>query len=240
MVFTSWRGTAGMVLPTMRPGLTEDVIRLLPDGVGMLPLYLDIRRGEMDEFESAHAAYEEKIAVLAQAGAAVVHPAGAPPFMLLGPERERDLLAGWERKYGIQLFTAGTNHVRAFRALSVRRIVGASYSALQNRIVVDYLTAAGIEVLAMAPLEVPFEDVGTISGDALYAHIKRLALANPGADGLYIQGSGWRTIGIIERLERDLGLPVVHAVTAKVWEFQKRLTIREPRRGYGVLLTELP
>jgi maleate cis-trans isomerase len=35
-------------------------------------------------------------------------------------------------------------------------------------------------------------------------------------------------------------VPVVHPVTARVWEFQKRLSVREPRSGYGHLLKALP
>jgi maleate cis-trans isomerase len=56
----------------------------------------------------------------------------------------------------------------------------------------------------------------------------------------YMLGSGWRTIGIIDLLEKDLGVPVVHAVTARVWEFQKRLHVNEKRTGYGYLLEALP
>jgi hypothetical protein len=29
-------------------------------------------------------------------------------------------------------------------------------------------------------------------------------------------------------------------VTARVWEFQKRLHVREPRSGFGCMLRELP
>ncbi|MFT5538905.1 MAG: maleate cis-trans isomerase, partial [Alphaproteobacteria bacterium] len=36
------------------------------------------------------------------------------------------------------------------------------------------------------------------------------------------------------------GVPVIHPVTARVWEIQKRLKVHEPRAGYGVLLDELP
>ena len=43
-----------------------------------------------------------------------------------------------------------------------------------------------------------------------------------------------------ETLERDLGVPVVHPVTARIWEFQKWLHVREPRDGFGVMLRELP
>ncbi len=240
MPFSSWRGTAGMILPTMRPGATEEVIRLLPDGVGLLPRYLDIRKGDRDEFTDAHKAYEPHLAILAEAGAEVVHPAGAPPFMLLGPKREKALLKRWERQYGVQIFTAGTNHLAAFRALGVGRIVGASYSAIQNTIVTDYLTAAGIEVLAMEPLETPFDAVGQIAPEALYTHIKGLFLAHPQAEALYIQGSGWRTLKLIETLESDLGRPVVHAVASKAWEIMKRLCVRAPVAGHGRLMATLP
>ena len=47
-------------------------------------------------------------------------------------------------------------------------------------------------------------------------------------------------LGIIKTLEQDLQVPVVHPVTARVWEFQKRLHVREPRSGYGYMLEALP
>jgi maleate isomerase len=240
MAFSSWRGDAGMIMPTMRPGAPEEVIRLLPEGIGMIVLYLDIRRGEVDEFRESLPQYERMSARLAQSGCQVIHPAGAPPFMLLGYEGERRQIAIWEDTYNAQFFTAGSNHLAAFSALGVRRIVGASYSAIQNDIVASYLQQAGIEVLAMEPLEAPFQQVQHIPPFAVYSHIKRLFMRNPGAQGIYIQGAGWRTLHILEDLERDLGVPVVHAVAAKAWEFQKRLKVRVPREGFGVLLRELP
>ena len=38
MVFTSWRGVVGCVKPTHRPGSLEEFIRLLPEGIGVVPL----------------------------------------------------------------------------------------------------------------------------------------------------------------------------------------------------------
>ena len=52
-------------------------------------------------------------------------------------------------------------------------------------------------------------------------------------------GSGWRTLDIIATLEQDLGVPVVHPVTARAWEIQKRLRVRKPVKGYGRLLRDL-
>ena len=59
MAFSSWRGVVGMVNPTMRPGMTEEVCRLLPEGIGLIPLFLNISRGTEDEFEKHDAALRE-------------------------------------------------------------------------------------------------------------------------------------------------------------------------------------
>ena len=66
MSFSSWRGVVGMVNPTMRPGMTEEVCRLLPEGIGLIPLFLNISRGTEDEFETMMPHYEKLVAVLAE------------------------------------------------------------------------------------------------------------------------------------------------------------------------------
>src|SRR5204863_22358 len=73
MSFTSWRGVVGMVNPTMRPGMTEEVCRLLPEGIGLIPLFLNIRRGTEDEFETMMPHYEKLIAVLAEQNCDLIH-----------------------------------------------------------------------------------------------------------------------------------------------------------------------
>ena len=86
----------------------------------------------------------------------------------------------------------------------------------------------------------PFNKVQELSGEQVYAHIKKAFVKHKGADAIYMLGSGWRTLHIVDMLERDLGIPVVHPVTARVWEFQKRLHVNEKRTGYGHLLSALP
>ena len=45
MSFTMWRGVVGMVRPTRRPGATEEIIRMLPEGIGVLPFMVNFRAG---------------------------------------------------------------------------------------------------------------------------------------------------------------------------------------------------
>src|SRR4051812_19015324 len=126
MSFTSWRGVVGCIKPTMRPGSLEELIRILPDGVGIIPLFLDVQRGSTEEFDRGVALYEPLIARLAEKKVDLIHPEGAPPFMLLGYKGEAELIRRWEQSYGVPIFTSGTNQVRALKALGIKRFVGAS------------------------------------------------------------------------------------------------------------------
>ncbi len=240
MAYTSWRGVVGLVKPTRRPGSLEELIRMLPDGVGLIPFLLNVRGGTLKEFQSAIPFYEEKVKELAADGVDMIICSGTPPFMLLGPKGEAKLVRSWERKYKTTIFSQGMTHARALRAMGIKKFVGASYSALQNGIVTKYMRQAGFQIASMEPIEVPFDQVGQLSPEQVYAHVKRMFLASRGADGIYIQGGGWRMTPIIDMLERDLGVPVVISSTADCWEIQKTLSIHEPLQGYGRLLAELP
>jgi maleate isomerase len=241
MAFSSWRGIVGMINPTMRPGVTEEVIRLLPKGIGLIPLFLNFRRGSTDEFEKAMPAYERNVALLAEQACDLIHPVGAPPFMVLGLKAETRLVADWEKKYKTTIFTVAQNHVAALRAVKAKTIVGATYfSGKINGVFAKYFEDSGFTVRAMEGIEVPFDKVQELSGEQVYAHIKRNFLKHKGADAVYMLGSGWRTLDIVQTLEQDLQVPVVHPVTARVWEIQKRLHVREPVQGYGQLLEALP
>ncbi len=241
MAFSSWRGLVGMINPTMRPGMTEEVIRLLPEGIGVIPLFLNITEGTREEFKTMMAAYEAEIERLVPQEPDLIHPNGAPPFMVHGYEGEAKIVRRWRRKYKIPIFTAGQNHVNAMKALKVKSFVGATYfSGSINQTFSRYFKDAGFRVKGMAGIDVPFNKVQELSGEQIYEHIKKNFLSQKGADAIYMLGSGWRSLNIIHLLEQDLSVPVIHPVTARVWEFQKRLKVYEPRDGYGVLLSELP
>ena len=241
MAFTAWRGIVGVVHPTLRPGALEEFIRLLPEGIGVVPLYTDIRRGDAQEFGEVMKVFETQVALLANANCDLIHPNGAPPFMMLGLDGERRLTDGWEAKYKVPIFTAGQNHVTALRALGVKSIVGASYFRGEiNDMFAKYFRDAGFEVRGMAGMDVDFDKAQELAGEQVYAFIKKLFLAHKGADAIYMLGSGWRTLPIIKLLEADLGVPVIHPVPARVWEVQKRLHINEPREGFGHLLKAMP
>ncbi|MDO9441998.1 MAG: hypothetical protein Q7T73_14005 [Beijerinckiaceae bacterium] len=241
MAFSSWRGTVGMVHPTLRPGSTEEFIRLAPEGIGVIPMFLNINRGTRDEFEAVFSGYEQLIKVCADAGCDLIHPSGAPPFMVQGLKREAEIVKGWEEKFGVPIFTSGQNHITALRALGAKSIVGATYFPGDiNATFARYFQDAGFDVRSMTGIDVPFDRAQELSGEQVYGHIKKCFLKAGGGDAIYMLGSGWRVLEIVKLLEQDLQVPVLHPVPARVWEVQKRLHINEAKKGYGVLLETMP
>ncbi len=241
MVFASWRGVVGVVKPTHRPGSLEEFIRLLPDGIGVVPVYLNFKRGTEDEFRGALNAVEEKVAELATEGVDLIHPEGAPPFMVHGYKGEEKIIKEWEAKYKIPMVTAAQTQVEALRALNVKRFVGVTYFIGKvNDITTRYFQDAGFDVLGMEGIPVAFEDVGRLASQEIYAHTRKVFLKNQNADGIYMLGTGWRCMDIIHLLEEDLQVPVIHPVPARVWAIQKRLHVRQRVKGFGRLLEEMP
>jgi maleate isomerase len=238
---TCWRGTVGLIKPNFRPGSTEDLIRMLPDGIGVIPLHIGITEGTREQFENSLPAYEEMVAKLTELEADIIHPAGSPPFQVLGYKGEQALIRRWEKKYRRPIFTNGMTQVNALRALGAKSLVGASYfPADLNRTFAQYFREAGFRVADMQGIDVPFDRVQTLASTEVYRFIKAMFLKHKKVDAIYILGPAWRTLDIIEPLEQDLGVPVVHHLPAQAWEIQKRLSVRQPFQGYGRLLREMP
>jgi maleate isomerase len=96
-----------------------------------------------------------------------------------------------------------------------------------------YWTAAGFEVVARHRLA---------GVENIYHETEERALTLgreadvPAAEAILISGTGLPTAGIVQRLEQDLGKPVVTSQTATLWCALRALGIDDPVRGYGRLL----
>jgi len=229
------------VKPTFRPGPLEAFIRFMPDGVCVVPRYVGIRAGTEKEFEEALAIVEQRVEELAELKVDLALLQGAPPFMLLGPEFDRENARRLEKKYGITVMSTTMVQLEALKLFRVKRLVGLTYFQDDlNPKFAQFFEAAGFEVVAMKGVDVLFGDVGKIPVEEIYAKAKRLFQESGGGDCLYLLGAGWDCLAAIEPLERDLHTTVLTNVPADVWASLKRLNIREPIKGFGRLLEEMP
>jgi maleate cis-trans isomerase len=231
----------GCIKPRPESTSLAELKRLLPPGIDVLPLYLNVAYGTREEFSNAFPIYERHLATLAAQRVDLISIEGAPPFMIVGRDAETRMVDGWKQKYGIDMFTSSQNQVNVLRALKVRNILGFSGNTADlNRSFAKYFEDSGIGVVAMEGLDVSFAGILELPPETISAFIRTKFRERPGADAIYILGSGLRALDLIAGLERDLGVPVVQAITARVWEIQRRLHIHQPIRGFGTLLETLP
>ena len=237
------RGIVGDIKPRATDSSLVDMIKLLPEGIGVIPVYLNLTRGSREEYGSSYATYEKHIAYLASQKCNVIAIEGAPPFMLLGPAREAEMVDGWKRKYNTDMFTSSQNQVNAFKALKARRILGitsGSGGPAMDTVYARYFEDSGIGVVAMEGMGVEFKSIPDVPPATIASFIKKAYAEHERADAVYILGSSLEALPLIAPLERELGVPIVQAVAARIWEIQKRLGVHEPIKGYGRLLETLP
>ena len=154
---------------------------------------------------------------------------------LSGFAAEPALLERIAKLSGARPLTAASAIAEALRHLGARRIALATpYPEVIASAGRAYWTAAGFEIVAHRGLP----DVTNIYEETEErAYTLGRAADAPGADAVLISGTGLPTAGIVERLERDLGKPVVTSQTATLWRALGLLGVKEAVRGYGRLLS---
>ena len=73
----------------------------------------------------------------------------------------------------------------------------------------------------MAGMDVDFDKVQELSGLEVYRFVKRVFLEHRKAQAIYMLGPAWRTLDIIDGLERQLGGPVVSSNQALAWHMAR-------------------
>ncbi len=237
----NWRGTVGCIKPRAGDGSLGELFKLLPEGIGIAVTYLNLAEGTREELSSAFGTYEKNIAYLASQHCDLITIEGAPPFMILGHEGEAKMVDDWRQKYKVDMFTSSQNQVDVLKAMNLKKIFGiAPFGEDLRKTYAKYFEDAGIGVVAMESIDVAFADIPNLPAQDVYALIKKKFLANPGADAIYILGSSMDTLSVVAALEQDLGVPVIQPTAARAWDIQRHLHVRQPVKGYGVLMETLP
>jgi hypothetical protein len=153
----NWRGLVGCVKPRANDSALVDMIRLLPPGIGVAPVYLNFAEGTREEFQNSYANYEKNVAYLASLHCDIIDIEGAPPFMILGPEGEAKLIDGWKQKYKTDMFTSSQNQVNVLKAMKIKNIFGFTpFGADLNNSYAKYFVDCGVGVLAMEGMDVSY------------------------------------------------------------------------------------
>lgn len=137
---------------------------------------------------------------------------------VIGAEGEAEMIGRLQRRtHGIPVVAACAAAVEGLRVLGASRIALVDppwFDAELNQLGRRYYESVGFEVVRSAPCGLP-SDQAKITPVDLHAWVSEHV--PPAAAAIVIGGNGFRAVGAIAALEKDLGRPVVTANQALLW-----------------------
>ena len=154
---------------------------------------------------------------------------------VFGPDGARDQVSAVATAAGVPASSTSIAFVDALRHLGIRRVaVAASYPEDVARHFVGFLTAGGVDVVAMGSHGIyTAAEVGTLEPDQVVAMVT--AADHRDAEAVLVPDTAMHTVAIVDKLEATIGKPVLTANQVTVWKGLDLLGPVPPLPGLGVL-----
>lgn len=233
-----WRGRIGLISPSTNTTLEPEFWRLAPEGVSIHTARV-YQAGPQEP--STYRRMADDIAtaatLLATAEVDVIAFGCTSCTYFVPPEEIRATMA--EKAHCPTVLTADAV-VDALRALNVRKVALASpRTEFVTERELKFLASSGFEVVASRSLGLGSTEeerryIGRVPTETLY----RLALSvnRSEADAVFVTCTQLPTLPMIERLEKELGKPVVTSNQATFWRCLQHIGFAGSIKGYGRLL----
>jgi maleate cis-trans isomerase len=175
---------------------------------------------------------------LADAEVDVIVFAATAPTIAKGKGYDRELIKRMEDASGRPATTAATGFVDALTLLGARRIaIGAPWSRTMDKPMVAFMQASGFEVVHSEVVGIVASiELGRVGPESAYE--LGLRTDRPEADAIIMPGGNWRCMGIVERLEQQVGKPVLSNNAVSLWAGLRMLGRDDGIPGYGMLLRD--
>jgi maleate isomerase len=236
------RAKLGFIELSTSHAMTIEVPSALPPGVGALMARLRLPDGDastagLNEMMDSPA-LETALRDLADGGVSVVSFGCTIGSLLRGPGFDRELMSRMEAAAGVPASTTSTGLLAALDHLGARRVaVVTPYIDELNQLEVAFLEANGVAVTAIEGMGIRHDpDIIRVphARTRELAHIA--AQADDSADAVFISCTNLLTLASLDRLEAELGKPVISSVCVTVWHALLVAGVEPSATGVGSLL----
>ena len=164
--------------------------------------------------------------------------AATAPTLANGMGYDRELIKRMEDASGRPATTAATAFVDALTRLAAKKIaIAAPWSKTMDKPMVAFMQASGFEVInSEVAGYVASIELGRTGPQAAYALGRRAD--RPDADAIIMPGGNWPAMSVVERLERELGKPVLANNAVSLWAGLRLLKTGDSIPSYGRLLRD--
>ena len=230
------KGKIGFVLLATEQTIVDDMVTLMPDGVGIHFARVNNPDSITNESLAAIAPDLTRAAksMLPDGSLDVVTYACTSGSLVIGEERVHELLNAGAPNAAASCIIAAV--VRALRMVNAKNIVVTTpYLDEINTAELEYLQSAGFNMLDFEGLNLEKDsDMVRVSPD--FIRDMAISLDRPDADAIFISCGALRSIDVIQEIEEHCNKPVITSNQAMAWDALRLAGINDRVLGYGRLL----
>jgi maleate isomerase len=231
----------GLISPNTTDETLIDVYKILPRDIRIEGRTLTVTKYTDDEFHRAESTFLDLVRDLARLSLDFLMVTGELFLSYKGPGSDKEILKLVQDVTPTPASTVLTAVARGCQALGLKRVVMASpFPEDQDERLVKFLAHDGIEVVACRGLGCPNANViWQLPPETGYELSMELLRKHPDVDGVYMPCNKWRTVTVIDRIEKESKKSVITNTQAWSWEALRHMGVRDPILGYGRLLAQL-
>lgn len=232
----SFTGRIGLLVPSSNTTVETEFHKVLPQGVTLHVARLFIAQVTPESVAKMVETLEFESKLLASADVDVIVLGATAPSFLKGLGYDREMSRRIEDATGKPATTTSTALLDALKTLSISKLaLGSAYSPTVNDICANFLEANGYRVVVREGLNVIDNlEIGRLDVQTAYDLGRKID--RPEAEALVLACTNWKSMDIVERLERDIGKPVLSTTQVSIWGALKKIGFSGALPGYGRLL----
>jgi len=233
-----WRGRIGLIVPSVNTVIEPEFYKMMPEGIGVYTSRVKNAKTTSEDLIKMSGSVARAAEELSTANVDVIAYGCTTGSLVKGTQWEKDLCRRIEGLTDIPAITTSGAVIQALKAMGISRLaVVTPYPEELNILEKKFLEQNNIEVLNMKGLGImEAVKIGEKSPGFVYRLAKNIFV--PEAKGIFISCTNLRTVEIIEKLENDIGRPVITSNQATFWASLRNIGCKELVKGYGRLLIE--
>lgn len=241
-----WRARIGIIIPSVNTTFEPECYRLAPEGVSFHFSRMNLGDLTVEGLREMGKQTMEKGKELAAAGVDLIVFGCTSGSFSEGKGHDEKIIQELEEATGIPALATSTAVIKALKALSVRSFALCTpYSEELNVREKEFFEAQGFKVTAMVGLglvkktplfPIASRPISHVGLQEPYISYKLARTVNsPEAQAIFVSCTNFRSLEVIEKLENDLGKPVISSNQATVWAALQFLSVYESLPGAGSL-----
>lgn len=229
------RGKIGLIYPSAGWVMEPELNEMVPEGISIQATRVPLENTDVEGLNKLLLHIQGAGVLLSHIPADILLLGCTSASFVNGLAYEKKMIATMEQLTKIQFITTSSSVIEALRAMKIKKVaVATPYIEEVNEKAALYLQENDVVVSSIKGMGlITDSQIDAVKLDEVYRFCFDADCKD--ADAVLILCTGLRTIPIIEKLEKELGKPVITAIQASMWNALRCIHVNDCVEGYGSL-----